>query len=175
MVRPLCLTAICAEPSTCPAGWNILQFRPFDEVRNDQEVAGELHALDDADLELQPFAILLLGKTSVQAALGETPSEAIAGLQGQFLGLGHFSGFCIGHIGAGETWQDGLAVLRVIGAALRDLNRVVDRFRQVGEQPRHVGLALQIIVWRQPPALVRRDHRTLGDGDQRVMRFEILA
>ena len=32
---------------------------PFDEVGHDQEVAGEAHLLDDAQLEIQPLLILL--------------------------------------------------------------------------------------------------------------------
>ena len=32
---------------------------PFDEVGDDQEVAGEPHLLDDAEFEIEPFAILL--------------------------------------------------------------------------------------------------------------------
>ena len=37
---------------------NVLRLRPFDEVGDDQEVAGKFHPLDDAELEFEPFAIL---------------------------------------------------------------------------------------------------------------------
>ena len=58
---------------------------------------------------------------------------------------------------------------------MRDLDRVVDRLRQIGEELRHLRLALQEIVRRQPAAVVVGDDRALGDGDQRVMRLVVVA
>ena len=150
---------------------NAMRLRPFDEVGHDQEVAGELHALDNAELELKPLAILLLGVAFGQPDRLEAHRQAFACLPAQFLHLG-----LLGIVArAGEARQDRRALLRIVGAAHGDLDGVVDRLRQVGEQHRHFGLALQVIVGRQPPAVVGGNHRALGDGDQRVMRVEIVA
>ena len=89
----------------------------------------------------------------------------------QFHRLGPDRRVRVGDIAAGETRQDRVAVLRKEAAAQRDLDRVVDRFRNVGKQRRHFRLASQEIVRRQATAVVGGDDRTFGDGDQRVMRF----
>src|SRR6185437_11455343 len=38
---------------------NALRLRIFDEVRNDEEIAGELHFRDDGELEGKPVAIVV--------------------------------------------------------------------------------------------------------------------
>ena len=38
---------------------NALRLRPLDEIRDDEEVAGIFHALDHAELEGEPLAIVL--------------------------------------------------------------------------------------------------------------------
>jgi len=30
-----------------------------------------------------------------------------------------------------------------------------------------------MVVWRQPPTVIRSDHRTFGNRDERIMRFEV--
>ena len=39
---------------------NALRLRPFDEVGDDEEIAGELHPHDDVELEFEPLAVVVL-------------------------------------------------------------------------------------------------------------------
>ena len=64
---------------------NIVVLRPFDEVGDDQEVAGKLHPLDDADLVGEPVAVVLLGEPGRRAVRGEPAREPLLGLAAQFL------------------------------------------------------------------------------------------
>ena len=64
---------------------------------------------------------------------------------------------------------------RAVAAAAGDLNGILDRLGQVGEQLRHLARALEIMLRAQAPPLVDRDIASLGDADQRVMRFEIVG
>ncbi len=97
------------------------------------------------------------------------------GLAGQFLRLCPHGGIRVGCVAGGEARQDRVAVLRIVGAAPGDLDRVVDRFGNIGEKSRHLGLALQEIVGREAAAVVGSDDRALGDGDQRVMRLVVVS
>jgi hypothetical protein len=58
---------------------------PFDEVGDDQEVARELHLLDDAELEFQPLLILLAAVAFCYAQRRYAFRQAVAGLLAQFL------------------------------------------------------------------------------------------
>ena len=66
---------------------NVLLLGPLDEVGNDEEVAGELHPLDDAELEVQPLAIVLFAVTLRQAERGHAPFQPLHRLAAQFRGL----------------------------------------------------------------------------------------
>ena len=39
---------------------NVLRLRPFDEVGDDEEIAGEFHPRDDGELEVEPLAVIVL-------------------------------------------------------------------------------------------------------------------
>ena len=152
-----------------------MRLRPFDEVGDDQEIAGIFHLLDDRELELQPLAVVLLGEARGQPAARQPLGQALARLPRQLVGLGLDGRIAVGRIAGRKARQDRVAGLRIVGAAARDLDGVVDRLGDVGEQRRHFGLRAQMVVRRQPAAVVLGDHRALGDRDQRVMRVEILA
>ena len=64
---------------------------------------------------------------------------------------------------------------RAEGAAAGDLDGVLDRLGQIGEQLGHLPRALEIMLGAQAPPLVHRDIASLGDADQRVMRLEIVG
>ena len=55
---------------------NALRFRPLDEIGDDQEVARIFHALDHAELEGEPLAVVLHGAAGREAVHGEPPLEA---------------------------------------------------------------------------------------------------
>ena len=84
---------------------NAVGFRPFDEVGNDEEVAGELHLLDDADLEIEPLAIVLLGIARDQSVALKPLGKTQMRLPPQFAGLLRQRRVAIG-IGTGEARQD---------------------------------------------------------------------
>ena len=56
MVSAQATTEPAPEPRPGPTGMPLL-LRPLDEVGDDQEIAGETHLDDDAELELQPIEI----------------------------------------------------------------------------------------------------------------------
>ena len=64
---------------------------------------------------------------------------------------------------------------RAEGAAAGDLDGVLDRLGQIGEQLGHLPRALEIMLGAQTPPLVHRDIASFGDADQRVMRLEIIG
>ncbi len=106
--------------------------------------------------------------------LGDALLESRFGLAPELGGFSLAAGARRG--GAGEEGrQDRLARNRAIGAAARDLDGVVERLGQVGEQLAHLGAGLEIMLRAQPPPVVDRDIAPLGNADQRVMRLEILC
>ena len=135
------------------ADGNALLARPFHEIGHDEEVARKIHADDDAELESEPVAIdLLVGE---QTMFLQPAREAGFGLRLQFFG-GRKTGF------GDEFRQDGIALLGTECAALRDLDRVLDRFRQIGELRRHFRRRFESMLARQAacdPAARRRCHR----------------
>ncbi len=61
-------------------------------------------------------------------------------------------------------------------AAPRDLHAVLQRFRQVGEQLRHFGLSLEILLCGKLfCAAFVVEHITFGDAHARLVRLEILG
>ena len=122
---------------TRPAAWpdrDVLGLGPFDEVRDDQEIAGELHIRDDVELELQPLRIVLFVKARCRAVRREPQNEARGSLVAQRpLRVERRA------IVRGIERQDGLAGLRPIGATARDLDRVGGRLGQIREKLQHLG------------------------------------
>ena len=88
--------------------------------------------------------------------------KARARLQTQFLVL---VAPAIGVIGR----QDRSPVCRHIGAALRDDQAVIDRFRQIGEQRAHFLGAFKAMLRGHPPAMLMADGDALGDAQQGVV------
>ena len=65
---------------------------------------------------------------------------------------------------------------RAIGAAPRDLDRVVDAPREDRRTARSSrAVALEIMLGAQAPALIDGDIASFGDADERVMRLEIVG
>ncbi len=73
-----------------------------------------------------------------------------------------------------EIRQAALAELDREVAAARDLDRVLERVRDVGEEARHLVLALEVLLGREAPrpALVAEDVAG-GDADARFVRTEV--
>ena len=66
---------------------NALRLRPLDEIGDDQEVAGIFHPLDDAELEIEPLAVVLGGAAGRQPMRNDPALEAFDRLPAQFRGL----------------------------------------------------------------------------------------
>jgi hypothetical protein len=95
----------------------------------------------------------------------QPPRQPLARLTAQLL-----------HLVLGETRQDRVALGHPEGAAPRDLDGVGHRLGQVGEQRRHLGGRLEVVLRGQPPPrLLLVDVGAVGDADERVMRLEHLG
>ena len=169
------------DHGTCPraAAWahrDAVGLGPFDEVGNDQEVAGIFHPRDHIDLEGQPVVVVLRREPGCQRADGEALAQAGFGLGAQLIGfelelLGLGSAFG----GDDKLRQNRLAAQRPKRTPLGDLDGVGQRFRQVPEQLRHLLGAFEEVLAREPAAVVLRHIATLGDAQQRIMRLMIVG
>ncbi|GAD59813.1 hypothetical protein MBEBAB_2063 [Brevundimonas abyssalis TAR-001] len=139
---------------------------PFDEVRHDQEVAGEAHLLDDGHLPLQPRPVFLFGRRQRQAV--QPGLQALASLVRQFVGL-------VAARAGVEPGQDRRAGLHQKRTAAGDLYGVVASLRQVGEQGPHVGGGLEPVLARHPAAVVLADKGPVGDAHQASWDFACRA
>ena len=102
---------------------------------------------------------------------GKAAGQPRFGLRLQFGGFGGCGVFRAGN----EARQDRLARDRAKGAALGDLDRVLDGFRQIGKQSRHLALWLEIMLGREPAPVVFRDVASFRDAEKRVVGFENIA
>ncbi len=117
---------------------NILILGPFNEIRNDQEVAGKSHTLDHAKFKIKPRLIFLNRhrmRDNVQSGL-----KALVG------GTAQFFDFVIR-----KFRQDRVASCHLESASTGDFNRVFNRFWQVGKQRDHFCLGFEIVLLRQMP------------------------
>ncbi len=150
---------------------NALLLRPLDEVGDDQEVAGIFHPFDDAQLEVEPLAVMLQRAVGCEPVGGDAPLQPRLGAAAQFGGFVHR-----GAIGAdGEARQHRRMRARPIGTTLRDLDRGGERFRQIGKQRGHLRAGLEAMLGRELTPVGLNQQAALGDADQRVMRFVVLA
>ncbi len=149
---------------------NAVRLGPFDEVGDDEEIAGELHLHDDVELEGEAFVVVLPRVARREPVMGETGLEPLARLAAQLL-------LFVDRLAAGdgEARQDGLSRQRPVGAAHGDLDAGLGRLGQVGEKLRHFGAGLEPVLGREAAAVGRREERALGDAEQRVMRLVVGA
>ena len=132
---------------------------PFDEIGHDQEIAGEPHLFDDVDFKGQPGDVFLT--RGGQRDDGEPLFQAFKRLTAQLIDLV-----------IGEFRQDRRAFVGHEGTALRDLHRVLQGLGQIGEEGRHLGFGLEVMLWGQATAwFLLVNIGTLGNADQRVMRL----
>ena len=133
---------------------------PFDEVRDDQEIAGEFHLLDDRQLEFEPVRVIARvwpGAGPWAASRAVKPASAWA------------RNSAASSVPSSEIGQDRLARPRPVGAAQRDLDAVARRLGQIGEKRQHFRAGLEAVLGRQLAAVVLADQRAVGDAQQRVM------
>ena len=96
--------------------------------------------------------------------------EPLLGLTAQFRGL-------VDRLaaGGGEARQDRLARARAERAALRDLDGRGERLGQIGEQRRHLGARLEIVLGRELAPLGFGDEASFGNANQRVVRLVVVG
>ena len=146
---------------------------PFDEVGDDQEVARIVHAVNDVDLEGETLLIILIRGARRQAVHAEAPREPLFGLTLQLRRL--LGGGIRSRSGAdGEARQDRLSRLRPERAALGNLDRGRQRFRDVGEQHRHLGAGLEAVIGGELVAIGLGDQPPAGNAQQRVVGLVIV-
>ena len=151
----------CARAAPRPHR-NALGLGPFDEVGHDEEVAGEFHAGDDAQLEIQPLFVIAGGQARRRPMGGEARRQTLLRLLAHLQRLRDLRRLAILSGGArGEARQDGLAGQGPVGAAKRDLDGVGGSLRQIGEERQHLGPGLE--------AVLGGDLATVGLGDQRAI------
>ena len=146
--------------------------RPVDEVGDDEEVAREAHLDNGADLEVEPLLVArrrALARRLRGKQLRQAPRETLLGLLAQELVDGHARR-------RREGRQAAAAELNLEAAAPRDLERVLQRLRHVGEQLRHFRLRLEVLLRREQlwPALVAQ-HVALRDAHARLVRLEVVG
>ncbi len=139
-----------SDPAPGAAAWtnrNVLRLCPLDKIRNDEEVARILHALDDAEFESQPLAIFFFRLSWRDTVRRDASLEAGLGLAAQ---LHCFAAVCLV---CREPRQDRRAGLRPEGAAPGNLDRRGSRFRQIRKLFNHFLASLEAVFQRDTLAL----------------------
>ncbi len=137
---------------------------PFDEVRHDQEIAGEAHLLDNPDLPFEAGPVVGLGR---DRSHGLQPRlQPLAGLMHQLLGLGPPGSRL-------EARQDGGAGGDEEGAAAGDLHRRVAGLRQVREQLPHRRGGLEPVLASDAATVFLPREGPVGDTHQGVVRLRL--
>src|SRR6185437_3341385 len=147
---------------TAHAHGNALAARPLHEVGDDQEVAREIHADDDAQLEFEAVAIDLFVRE--HAMFGEATLQTGFCLRAQFIG-GRKTGFGF------EFRQDRIALFGTERAAARDLQRVLDGFGKIGELRRHLRGRFETVFASEAAAFLLRNEGAVGNAHQRIVRL----
>ena len=153
---------------------NSLRLGPLDEIGDDQKVTGVFHADDDAELVLQPLLIFVLGVGMRRTMTLEPRGKPAAGGAAQLFSLLPLARGIVATFGC-KPRQDRRLRARAERAALGDLDGGGKRLRQVGEQRRHFGAALEAMLGGELPALAVGDELAFGDAQQRIVRLVILA
>jgi len=154
--------------TTARADRNAIVLAPADEVRNDQEVAGEAHLDDDVQLAFQPRLVVGQRMAGGERRQGEAFLQALSR---------QFADVAVEVVAGGhrEVGQVILAELQLQGAAPGQLDRVFQCFGKVGEQRGHLLGRLQVLL----VAVVARtfrigQHATLVDAHARLVRGEVV-
>ena len=143
---------------------NALVARVADEVPDDEEVRGEAHLRNDAQLVVETF------RDRGRHRLAVPPPGALVG---EVTEVGVLR---VEPCRQREVRQLGLAELDLDLGALGDPERVVARLRNLVEQQAHLGRRLQVVLLRlelEPLRVV--DHRVGLHAQQRVVRHRVLA
>ncbi len=129
---------------------NIPRFGVFDEIRDDQKIAGEIHLDDHVEFEGKPCVIISGREAGRRAMRGKTRRQSSRRLGAEFLRLGFDPAI------HGKTRQNRFAGQRPVGATQRDLDAVAGCLRKVGEKRDHFRARLETMLGRKLAAARRR-------------------
>ena len=101
---------------------DVLGLRPFDEVGDDQEIAGIFHPLDDAELVVEPRGIVFGAVARRQPAARQALGQALARLAGELGGLRFLGRLLVGGVAPAKRGRIGCAVAREGRSAAGDLD-----------------------------------------------------
>ncbi|MND99447.1 hypothetical protein D3C80_918330 [compost metagenome] len=149
-----------------------MQLRPFDKVRNDQEVTRELHAGDNANLVIETFGILFFRISFGKTGSFQPHLQAFTRLSGQLFGFGLNTCLWIIRL-TSKARQNGLTRLREPAATFGNFNRVFECFRQISEQSCHFCAAFEMMIRCQTAAIIIGKDLPFGNSKQRVMCLEV--
>src|SRR6516162_5376131 len=145
-----------------------LALGPLDDVGDDEEIAGKTHPDDRLELEFQPVAVRLGGRL-IESTQG-CKAFAEPGMRGAAQ-----SRLLVEAIGYWKGRQDRLARAWDEGATAGDDERILTGLRQIGKSCPHLRGRTKIMKWCQPLAVAVGNCPSLGDAQQRVMRFVKIA
>ena len=157
--------------ATARADRDAMLLGPLDEVGDDQEVAGEIHLVDDPDFQFQPGAVSGGAFFERARADGGTDGQTFLKPAPAFLGKILAGGQARRHR---KIRQEILAEGERQIAALGNLDRIFQGLRQIGEQGRHCLGALQILligIVPGPPRVIQNP--ALMDADPGLMGIEV--
>ena len=125
---------------------------------------------DHAELEIEPFAILIDGVTRGDAGSLETALEPLLCAFTQLACFIEFPAVLAGR----EARKNRLVRARAEGAPLRDFHGMSQRLRHVAEQLGHLGAALETVLGRQLTPVAFCEQPAFGNADQRIVCFVVL-
>ncbi len=159
-----------ARPRAAPrTDGDPLLARPADEIGDDEEIPREAHALDDGKLLFEPLPIVVGRGGGLEAFRREPCREPLLGLRSQEFGFAST-------LRRGKGGQGVLAQAKLGGAAYRDLERVLDGFRQVREQRMHLLAALQELFGGGGGAIAALgEELPAGDRHPNLVRLVVAA
>jgi hypothetical protein len=135
-------------------------FRPLDEVGDDQKVSGVVHSADDIQLECEALIIFLLGEPGGHSRCRQTILQSF---DGAFVQLCAFVGLAIADREARQHRRPRFGTPRT---ALRDLDRGSQCFGQIGEQLPHFRTSLEAVLGRKLPPVGFGNDAALGNREK---------
>ena len=143
--------------------------RPADEVRDDEEIARETHLADDRELAVEPRPV---GRAVGLRELRKPP-EARLETERRLLAQEVLDADAVRHR---EGGQPRLAEMQREAATARDRHAVGERFRQVGEERRHLVGRTQVLLLRVAAGATGvGELHALVDADPRLVGVEIVG
>src|SRR5262249_49096456 len=138
---------------------------------DDEEVTWVFHLFDDAELEVEPLAIVLRRAAGREPVRAEAAREPGLGLPAQFGRLVDRSV----RLDNREAREDRGLRRRPTCTAPRNLDRGGERLRQIGKQCAHLGAGLEAMLGGEAAPVGVGNEPALGYADQSIVGFVVVA